>query len=305
MKSNMKRKIVDISVITLIALVLCVYAIVMIFPLVWGFLTSLKGPQDFGFPNRNVVGFPQEVVFTNYFDVWDYLGSLETHKSYWAGNVHISESYNRNFYEILCYTLLYTIGGSFIEAIAPAMMGYLIVKYPGKAANFINAMMLFVLTLPVIGNTSTTLLLLRNLNLYDSFLGNFIQKFHFTGMYFFVFQAFFRSVSDSYAEAAEIDGASQFRVMFGIYIPLAWKMISTVVLILFVTLWNDYQTPYLYLPTKPTLAYAVYRISQDSKMNSIPKKVAGCMMLALPILMVFLFLKEKIMGNISLGGEKE
>lgn len=312
MKTKKKRKIFDTSVVTVIAVILSVYAVIMIALLVWGFITSLKSSMDFS-TLGNVVGFPDkkysadELKFANYKIIWENF-RFDKSMSFYAGETLVRHFTKNNFFGILVNTVLYSFVGSAIQAFVPAIMGYLVVKYPGKAASFINAMMLFVLTLPILGSASTMVRLMRTLNLYDNFIGNFIQKFNFTGMYFFVFQAFFRSVSDSYAEAAEIDGASQLRVMFSIYIPLAWKMISTVVLILFVNCWNDYQTPLLYLPTKPTLAYAVYYLAYENNqvhMSTLPIKVSACMLLALPILVIFLFLKDKIMGNISLGGVKE
>jgi len=310
MKNN-KKRVFDISVILVIACILAVYSIVMIVPLVWGFITSLKSFMDFT-TLENVIGLPskefsaEELRFANYATIWREFNFTQA-VSYYKGDELISYTQTATFLGVLVNTVFYAVVGSVIQAFVPCLMGYLVVKYPSKAASFINAMMLFVMTLPILGSASTMIHLMRSLGLYDNFIGNWIQKFNFTGMYFFVFQAFFRSVSDSYAEAAEIDGASQLRVMFGIYIPLAWKMISTVVLILFVNCWNDYQTPLLYLPGKPTLAYAVYHITNRGGMGtaSTPIKISASMMLALPILIIFIFLKDKIMGNISLGGEKE
>lgn len=311
MKKKQTKKF-DITLISIIAVILVAYSIVMIALLAWGLLTSLKSNMDFS-TLGNVLGWPDkhlsdnELKFNNYKVIWENF-EFDKSVSFYSGDTLVRHFTKNNFIGILSNTLLYSIVGSMIQAFVPAVMGYLVVKYPGKVSSFIIAMMLFVMTMPIIGNSSTTLRLLRTLNLYDNFIGNFIQKFSFTGMYFFVFQAFFRSVSDSYAEAAEIDGASQLRVMFGIYIPLAWKMISTVVLILFVNCWNDYQTPLLYLPTHPTLAYAVYYLAYENnqvQMSTLPIKVSACMMLALPILVVFIFLKDKIMGNVSLGGVKE
>lgn len=312
MKAEQKRKIFDVSVIIVIALILTAYSLAMILPLVWGFLTSLKSSMDFS-TLGNVLGFPdtqfseKELLFENYKVIWENF-QFDKSVSFYAGETLVWHRSKNNFLGMLINTLLYAGVGSMIQAFVPAVMAYLVVKYPGKASSFINAMMLFVLTLPILGSASTMLRLMRDLNLYDNFIGNFIQKFNFTGMYFFVFQSFFRSVSDSYAEAAEIDGASQLRVMFSIYMPLAWKMISTVILILFVNCWNDYQTPLMYLPTKPTLAYGVYYLVYENNqphMATLPIKISACMLLALPILVIFLFLKEKLMGNISLGGVKE
>ena len=133
------------------------------------------------------------------------------------------------------------------------------------------------------------------------------MKFHFGGMYFLVFYAYFKGLPDTYAEAAEIDGASQFRVLVMIIMPLAIKIMSTVFMILFVQLWNDYRTALIYMPTHPTLAYAVYHVAiytNKGAFATIPAKTASCITLAVPILILFIFFKDKIMGNVTLGGIK-
>ena len=307
-----KKSKLDYTVITVIAAVLIIYSAIMILMLVWGFLTSLKSNMDFS-TMGNVLGLPDkefsrnELLFGNYKTIWENF-SFTKSVSYYSGDTLMRHFSDNTFFGILLNTVLYAVVGSAIQAFVPAVMGYLVVKYPGKVSSFINALMLFVMALPIVGNSSTMVRLLRTMNLYDNFAGLFIMKFNFTGMYFFMFQAFFHDLSDSYAEAAEIDGASQFRVMFGIYIPLAWKMVATIVLILFVTCWNDYQTPLLYLPTIPTMAYAVYYLAYENnqvQMATLPVKTAACMMLALPILVLFIFLKDKLMGNVTLGGVKE
>lgn len=307
-----KKSRLDYAVITVIAAILIIYSAIMILMLVWGFITSLKSNMDFS-TMGNVLGLPNkdfsknEILFGNYKTIWENFSFTKT-ISYYSGDTLIRHFSDNSFFSILLNTVLYAVVGSAIQAFVPAVMGYLVVKYPGKVSSFINALMLFVLAFPIVGNSSTMVRLLRTMNLYDNFVGMFIMKFNFTGMYFFMFQAFFHDLSDSYAEAAEIDGASQMRVMFGIYIPLAWKMVATITLILFVRCWNDYQNPFLYMPTKPTLAYAVFYLAYENnqvQMASLPIKTAACMILALPIIVLFIFLKDKIMGNVTLGGVKE
>ena len=122
-----------------------------------------------------------------------------------------------------------------------------------------------------------------------------------------------KNVPSQYYEAAEIDGAPQIVIMFGIYFPLAIKMVATVFLIQFVNLWNDYQTPLLYLPTFPTLAYAIFLLNSDDSsklaglrnLYGVTPKMAGCMLLAVPITIIFVIFKERLMGDVSLGGIKE
>lgn len=97
--------------------------------------------------------------------------------------------------------------------------------------------------------------------------------------------------------------------MVNIMLPLAGKMLATVILLDCVTLYNDYTTQLMYMPTKPTLSFAVYYMNNietgNAKLGSTPVRIASCMMLSLPMILVFIFLHNKLMGNVSLGGLKE
>lgn len=146
------------------------------------------------------------------------------------------------------------------------------------------------------------------MGIYDTFVGYLLQKASFGGMYYFVFLGFYESLPDSFAEAAEIDGASQFSVLMRIILPLSIKTLSTVFVIQFISAWNDYQTAYMYMPSHPTLAYVVWFLTnnnQSSGGGDMVVRVAGAMALAVPILVAFIFLKNKLMGNVTMGGLKQ
>ena len=161
--------------------------------------------------------------------------------------------------------------------------------------------------LPIIGSAPAEIDLFRNLGLYDSIIGNWIQKFHFLGMYFLVFTAAFEVIPKDFAEAAYMDGASEFKLFTKIMFPIVSTVFTTVLLINFIGLWNDYQTPMLYLPTHPTLAYGVFDLSRTTinELNNVPARMAGCVILLVPILIIFIDFRKKIMGNLTLGGVKE
>ena len=76
--------------------------------------------------------------------------------------------------------------------------------------------------------------------------------------------------------------------------------------------YNDYQTPLMYLPTHPTLAFGIYLLNTGNgsgenmrKLYYTTIRMAGCMMLAVPITIIFVIFKERLMGDVSLGGIKE
>ena len=91
--------------------------------------------------------------------------------------------------------------------------------------------------------------------------------------------------------------------------PMAAKIIFTVFLIQFVTYWNDFQTPMLYLPTHPTLALGVFDLTKSGStisrsLQNEPMRLAATMMLAIPIAVFFAIFKDRLMGNITFGGIK-
>lgn len=96
-------------------------------------------------------------------------------------------------------------------------------------------------------------------------------------------------------------------VMLKIHIPMVSSTIFTVFLLFFINFWNDYQTALIFLPTKPTIAYGSYYFNMltTNELSAVPYKLAGAMLVFLPIFVLFLFFSKRIMGNVSLGGIKE
>ena len=166
---------------------------------------------------------------------------------------------------------------------------------------------IFTLTIPIVGTMPSMLEFMRATGLYDTYLGWICQNFHFGGVYFLVFFSLFEAMPNSYAEAAEIDGANQYLVLFQIILPLQINVIGTVFLIQFVAQWNQYQNQMIYMPTYSTLSYGVYRLVNEVKVGNlatVPGRLATCMMLAVPVLILFILLKDKMMGDVTIGGIK-
>jgi ABC-type glycerol-3-phosphate transport system permease component len=71
----------------------------------------------------------------------------------------------------------------------------------------------------------------------------------------------------------------------------------------FITNWNDYMTMVIWLPSYPSLAYGMYKFSTNSSTGASwpPIQISGCMILMIPILAIFIALKDKIIGNITIG----
>lgn len=236
------------------------------------------------------------------------LDAISHYQKVWFGG-SANGANSATFIDIFINTFLYTVGGAVIMCFMPALTAYITAKYDYAWCKALHLINIVIMCIPIVGRYPTELTFLRDSRLYDNMLGNFIQKMTGGGTYYLVYYAFFKGVSDLYRDAASIDGASEWTITFRIYFPLAQKMILTVFLIQFVNLWNDYQTLYLYLPSYPTFAYMVFykviEATDNTVFQELPMKTAACMFLSVPVLILFIIFKDKLMGSISLGGIKE
>ncbi len=304
-----------------LCVLLSIYALSIIFTLLWGFGASLKNEDELLFNSAGWLSFPtldSSVSWNSrntFFKLANYQQIIVNYPKveenctadFVAGNgERITRTAKGGFAMVMVNTAVYTVLGAILHTVIPAVVAYVVAKYSNAVGKIITGAALFAMTTPIIGSQASMLTMLRNLGVYDTFWGYLLQKASFTGMYFFVFLAFYESVPDSFAEAAEIDGASQFSVLLKIIIPLSVKMLSTVFLIQFIHFWNDYQTAYIYMPSHPTLAYAVWWLTSSNATGGDKfVRVAASMSLALPILIAFVCFKDKLMGNVSMGGLKQ
>ena len=160
--------------------------------------------------------------------------------------------------------------------------------------------------MPVVGSLPSEIQMSKLFGLYNHIWGTWIMKFNFLGIYFLVFQTIFKGFAKEFSEAAKIDGANNFVIFFRIMMPLVKNTFFTVFLILFITYWNDYQVALIYIPDYPTVALGAYRfsVSQEGELGSIEMKVAGAMLVFIPIFIVYAVFNKRLMGNLTLGGVK-
>ena len=318
-KRTQENSLLNKLLIAIIFVTLGIYTVSMFFPLLWGLLTSLKSQGDF-FLDKNVLGFPNldpEIPWNSRetcFELLNYKIVIDNFQlmvdvaktTFYSAGKQVYHEATGGIAGIFANTFIYVFIGAFVNTIWPAVAAYATAKFNFKFSNVLYTFLLITMIIPIVGSQSTTINVLQTLGIYDTWFGYIALKSMCTGMYYFVFYGFYKSLPDSYAEAAEIDGAGHWNILFRIVIPLSVKQLATVWLVHFVGFWNDYQTPLLYLPSKPTLAYTVWYLTLGSvKLGDMPTMVAGTMTLALPILLVFIFLKNRLMGNVSIGGLKE
>jgi ABC-type glycerol-3-phosphate transport system permease component len=168
-------------------------------------------------------------------------------------------------------------------------------------------LVLALMATPILGSQAAEIQLLKSINLYNTMWGMYILKFNFLGLYYLIFYEAFKTLPNDFLESAYIDGASEMRVLISIALPMVKTLIGTVFILKFIAFWNDYETIIMYLKSYPTLANGIYNLGIESQGSGavVPMKMAGCMFLVIPIVVIFLIFSKRLMGNLSMGGLKE
>lgn len=276
-------------------ILLLLQSLTIIFSLYWMFVTSLKSQINFGMDN---IGIPKVFRWDNYVKAFVYL------------NVQIKSGggYREVFLlELLWNSLLFAVSHVVVGMLAHATAGYVLAKFNKfKICKLIQAIIVVLMALPVVTSLGASLDLNKSLGVYDNFpmiVYTCIAIFDSSTL---IYIGAYAAVHNSYIEAAKIDGAGNFRIMFTIAIPLIRTVLMIMAVTNFIGNWNNYMTPYLYLPSMPTMAVALLNFSQ-SAMNAVssePIQMAAAMLVSIPCLILFFLLRDKMVGNLTMGGLK-
>ena len=293
-KNRFKSKISPMMIILFILLIL--YTLALFIPLIWGIFESLMDGEKIG---STIIPWPSDWKFENYLRAFNFFYVPVESEEY--GTVYPTLIY------MFGYSMIYAVGSALMATFVPCLVAYLTARFDYFLSRVINVFVIVAIALPIVGSLPSEIDMAKTLGLYDTFWGIWIMKGHFISIYYLIFYARFKSFPKSYEEAAQIDGAGHFKIFFQIMLPLVKDLFWTVFLIMFITFWNDYYTPLVYMPSYPTVAYGMWYFnnSTENVISNIPMKITGCMLMLLPILLVFSVFSKRLMGNLTEGGDKE
>ena len=291
--------------------ILCIYVAILLCLFLWASMQIFKHPMDF---NKNPIWFPTTANGQRGWTLVNFQALISYSETAWMGDG--ASRTQVGFLEIIINSICYAVGGAFVNAAITCLVAYLAAKYDYAYSKILYGIVIVVMVVPIVGAQASEIEVLTNLGLYNTRFGFIILKAGFVGMYFLVFYETFKGIPMTYTEAAMIDGASDWYIMTKIYLPLVVNVFTTVALITFIQYWNDYQMAMLYMPDYPTLAYFLFKVQSASHKISVtgvnyaigldrpPIKMAATVVLMTPILIIFISLHEKLMGNLSIGGIK-
>ena len=286
-KSKKKRSLKIGMIIAFV--IFAIYSLSLLFPFVWMIINSFRSVQEWGttVSFKDYWSLPKEWDFTNYLTI------LQT------------EVQGENLLSMIGYSVILTVGGTLINVFFSACAAYVFAKYDFKFKKLLYSLAIFAMVVPIVGTLPAQVKFMETLNLDDSIIGVLFLYSGAFGFNFILLHSSFESVSWSYAEAAQMDGAGHFGIFFKVMIPMCKGPIISCCILQAITLWNDYSTPFLFMNSHSTLAVGLQAIQEELKQKGqYPLVFAAMIISILPVLILYACFQKKIIENTVAGGLK-
>ena len=262
---------------------LIIWALIVLFPFYWMILTSLKGYGEY---NSEYVPrfFTLSPTFQNYIDAFSTVPLL------------------RYLTNTLIFTLITT--GIMMEVITLAAFAFARLEFKGK--NLIFTLFLSLMMIPnelvVITNFAT----ITQLNMRNTFMGLILPSVT-SVFYIYLLKENFAQVPDSLYYAAKVDGTSDMKYLLKVMVPICKPTLITIGILKIIECWNSYVWPRLI--TDDENYYLVSNGIQEIRENgfgreNIPAMMAAVVIISVPLIVLFLIFRDKIMTGVSRGGTK-
>lgn len=269
---------------TIIYVLLTIWAITVLFPFYWMVLTSLK---DQGTYNSETVPsfFTTSPEFENYMMVFTKDVPLHTY-----------------ILNTFIFTVLTT--AIMLAVIIPAAFAFSRLNFKGK--NLLFTLFLSLMMIPnelvIITNYQT----ITNLDLRNTFTGLILPSV-MSVFYVYLLKENFSQISDELYYAAKVDGTSDFKYMMRVMVPICRPTIVTITILKVIECWNSYVWPRLITYEKEY--FLVSNGLQEIRENglgreNIPVMMAAVVVISIPLIVLFLIFRKKIMAGVARGGTK-
>ena len=278
-----KRKFQIKPMYVVISVLLLIYSLSTLAPFYFILINSLKRPMDF---YTNPWGLPSVIYMKNYRDAINL--SVE--------GVTLVEMYINSFF--------FTAAATIISAVSTTLTAYVLARFRFPGRKLLIAFGIGALVIPDFGSRSVIYKLYADLNILDTWfvLIQYAQPF---GLMFLIVFSFFEIVPKDYAEAAKIDGAGEIRIFWNIYLPMARGVIGLMMVMNAIAVWNDYYTPYMYLPSLKTLALGIQQLAEEAQaVSNFTGLYAGMILAIIPVVALFIAMHKSIIKNVAIGGIK-
>lgn len=213
--------------------------------------------------------------------------------------------------DVLLYlrnSMIYAISLTVIVVLCSTAGAYAFARLHWQGRNAVFSVMLCALMVPSVFTMLPNFVLVKDLGLTNTFAGLVAPNALFFAFALFFLRQFMLGLSTEIEEAALIDGAGHFRILFRIIVPMSNGPITTVSLLMFIVAWNDYFWPLLVTSkddVQPlTLALGVFKQASPNTAPDWAGLMAATLIAALPMLLLFVVFGRRIVNSIGFTGIK-
>ncbi|HEY4537479.1 MAG TPA: carbohydrate ABC transporter permease [Erysipelothrix sp.] len=269
-----KNKSFSQNILTYLALVL--FSLYFIAPFLWMIITALKSPEEVNtYPPTFI---PRSLQWKNFMEAWQ------------------SQPFGLYFYNSFKVTLLSTIG----QVFSSAFIAFGFARYDFKFKNFLFILLLGSMMLPWDVTMIPLYMQFNRMGWINSLKPLIVPSFFGSAYYIFLLRQFLMDIPNDIENAARIDGASDFKIFYKIFLPIMKAPLILIAILNMLTVWNDYLGPLIFLQDrdKYTLALGLASFKGLHNTNIIPI-MAMTVLMVIPPVIIFYFAQKYIIEGVS------
>jgi multiple sugar transport system permease protein len=256
--------------------------LIALLPLVVIFVAAFKTEKEFY--STPIFSFPGSFL------------NLQNFSDAFTGGLMLQGFWNTAF--ILAFSCAGTI-------LIGSMTAYVLSRFDFKFNAFVSSLFLLAALIPSVSTQVATFQMVSYLGLFNKIWSNIILAMGTDIISVYIFLQFLNGIPRDLDEAALMDGASFLDIYWQIILPLLKPAIATVLIIKVVAIYNDFYTPFLYMPKKGlgVMSTALFRFI--GPFNAHWEVIcAGVVITIVPTLIMFLFLQKYIYNGLLQGSVK-
>ena len=281
MQQAAKRKSGLIRALTYLGL--SIWAVVVLFPFYWMVLTSLKSYSAYN-AEHTPVFFTLSPTLENYENAFTAvpLGGY------------------------LLNTLIFAVATTAIMVVVSTLAAYAFARLRFRGKNLLFGLFLSMMMIPSELVVITNFVTITNWDMRNSFPGLILPSIT-SVFYIYLLKESFEQVPDELYRAAKVDGTSDLKYLWKVMIPICRPTIVTITILKLIECWNSYVWPRLI--TDDQAYFLVSNGIQEIRENgfgreNVPAMMAAVVVISVPLILLFLAFRNKIMEGVSRGGMK-
>ncbi|PRY41957.1 multiple sugar transport system permease protein [Spirosoma oryzae] len=260
---------------------LALAALTFVYPFIWMLSASLSAESGLG----DLTLLPEQFTWNNYVTVFT--------------KIPLGRAFLNSAFVAIITTGLVLITG--------AMVGYALARYEFVGRDWIFYAIIFTMTLPFQITLIPNYITMVRLGWIDTYLA-LIVPFSLSSLAVLLFRQAFQSLPQALIDAARIDGAGELRIIFQILVPNVLPTVLTITILTFMGLWNEALWPLIVIRDESTMTMpqlvTLFSVGGRAE-GQLGVKIAAAVLLAVPVVILYLFFQKHFIRSMASSGLKD